>query len=40
VIEFDDRAKGLVKIDHSQIKKANLKIDLGKELKGGKARKK
>lgn len=40
VIEFEDKAKGLVKIDHSEIKKANLKIDLGKELKGGKARKK
>jgi len=39
-ISFEDRTKGLVKFDHSEIKKANLKIDLGKELKGGKARKK
>jgi len=39
-ISFEDRSKGIVEFDHSQIKKANLKIDLGKELKGGKAKKK
>jgi len=39
-ISFEDRSKGIVEFDHSQVKKANLKIDLGKELKGGKAKKK
>lgn len=39
-ISFEDRSKGIVEFEHSQIKKANLKIDLGKELKGGKAKKK
>lgn len=39
-ISFEDRSKGMVEFDHSQVKKANLKIDLGKELKGGKAKKK
>jgi len=39
-ISFEDRSKGIVEFDHSEIKKANLKIDLGKELKGGKAKKK
>jgi len=39
-IEFEDRTKGMVSFDYSQVKKANLKIDLGKELRGGKARNK
>lgn len=39
-IAFEDRSKGIVEFDHSQVKKANLKIELGKELKGGKAKKK
>lgn len=31
-IEFDDRTKGTVAFDHSDVEKANLKIDLAKEF--------
>ena len=34
VIEFEDRTVGPVSIPHEAVVKANLKMDLGKELKG------
>lgn len=34
VIVFEDRASGSVMIPYSEVEKANLKMDFGKELKG------
>ena len=36
LIDFEDRTCGTVKIPYGTVVKANLKIDLGKELKGRK----
>ena len=36
LIDFEDRTCGTVKIPYETVVKANLKIDLGKELKGRK----
>jgi ribosome maturation factor RimP len=38
VIVIEDRTKGTVRIPYSEVEKANLKMDLGKELKGPSAR--
>lgn len=35
IVSFEDRTSGPVKIPHSLVSKANLKMDFGKELKGG-----
>jgi len=37
-ISFEDKAQGAITFDHSAVKKANLRIDLGQELKGRSAK--